>query len=274
MKHRYWLTGFLLTLSVWAAAHEFWLQPTRFFAQPGDVVQVRTLVGEHFLGEPSEGKKNRIVQYKHYSALGETDLSPALSGDNYGDVAVKLTRPGTHMLVFANTPKFIELAPDKFLDYLREDGLDNVIALRKQRGDTAKPGRELYQRCAKTLIQVGDTPGKTVQQTANLPLDIVPVQNPYALKAGQRLGLQIRFLGKPLAAARVRYWVKNEAGNVQEEESRTDANGQVQFTLKSGQNMVSTVRMIPAEAGLSTGQPAGQLAEWHSYWGSLTFGCR
>ena len=274
MKHRYWLTATLILFSAWAAAHEFWLQPTRFFAEPGDVIQVRTLVGEHFSGEPSEGKKNRIVQYKQYSALGETDLSPTLDGDNYADVAVKLARPGTHLLVFANTPKFIELAPDKFLEYLREDGLDNVIALRKQRGDTAKPGRELYQRCAKTLIQAGGQPDRAAVLSTSLPPDIVPVQNPYALKAGQRLDVQIKFLGKPLAAARVRYWVKNGAGSVQEEEVRSSSQGKAYFRLRPGQTMISVVTMIPAEAELVAAQSAGQSAQWHSYWGSLTFGCR
>lgn len=270
MKRRIYLTCLLLIGCVWATAHEFWLEPTRFFAKPGDTVQVRTLVGEGFAGEPSEGKKNRIVQYRHHAPKGQTDLTPTLTGDTYGSVSVSLTQPGTHLLVFANTPKFIELDADKFLAYLREDGLDNVIALRRDRGDTTKPGRELYRRCAKTLIQVGDQPSPTLPAYAPLPLDITPTKNPYALTAGQDLTVQIRFLDKPLTNVRVRYWVKNGTGAVHDEQTRSDSRGYARFRLRPGQNMISVVRMVAAQADASAAEPA----DWQSYWGSLTFGCR
>jgi uncharacterized GH25 family protein len=270
MKHRYWLTGVGLVLSVWATAHEFWLQPTRFFVQPGQTVQVRTLVGENFTGEPSEGRKNRILLYKHYQPGGETDLPPTLTNDHYGEVAVTLTHPGTHVLLFANTPKFIRLDADKFLAYLNEDGLDNVIAARAEAGDTLKPGYELYSRCAKTLLQVGDNVPETLPKTPPLTLDIVPTENPYTLRAGQKLKFQIRFNDKPQPDALVRYWVKARTGNVTYELARSDNRGFVQFKLRPGQNMVSTVRMVPAEAQPNVPDPA----DWRSYWSSVTFGCK
>lgn len=146
----------LLALSIGVAfGHEFWLQPSRFFANVGDRINVQVLVGEGFLGERSEGKKNRISQYRHHTDKGVTDLAPTLTGDTYGDVAVPLTTPGTHLFSFANTPKFLAMKADSFLLYLAEDGLDNVIAARRERGETDKPSRELYQRCVKTLVQVG-----------------------------------------------------------------------------------------------------------------------
>ena len=270
MKHRYLTLAALLTISLLATAHEFWLQPAFFFVNPGATVPVDIRVGESYEGEPSEGKKNRIVTYKHYSAADSTELSPKLVGDNYGSVSLKLTQPGTHLLVFANTPKFIELKPKEFLAYLKEDGLDNVVAARQQQGQTDKPGRELYRRCAKSLIQVGDQPDNTYARPTNLVIDITPTQNPYTLRQGQMAGFRVLFRGKPLANTLVQYWAKPQlAGKAVVVKSSTNADGLVQFKLVQGRNMVSAVRMIANDEPTLKGSP---VADWQSYWGSLTFG--
>lgn len=261
-----------LCLGVGAAlAHEFWLQPSRFFATVGDTINVQVLVGENFLGERSEGKKNRIIQYRHHTADGTRDLTPALTGDTYGAVSVTLSTPGTHLFTFANTPKFLSMKADSFLLYLQEDGLDNVITARRQRGDSDKPSRELYQRCVKALLQVGPKPDGTFAKNIGMPLEILAVTNPYGQRPGQLATFRVLFRDKPLAGALVRYWNRDSANRsggtpAVEEKQRSNAQGEVGFTLRAGQNMVSVVRMVPYD------DPAQ--ADWISYWGSLTFGSR
>ena len=248
-----------------AFGHEFWLQPSRFFATVGDRIQVQVLVGEGFVGERSEGKKNRILQYRHHMASSSTDLAPTLTGDTYGDVSVSLTTPGTHLPSFATAPTFLSMKADSFLLYLQEDGLDNVIAARRQRGETDKPSRELYQRCVKTLVQAGPATDNTFAENTGLTLEIFPVKNPYAQRPGQVAQFRIRFGDKPLAGALVRYWNRDAANHLIEEKQRSDAQGHVQFRLRAGASMISLVQMVPSK---------DTTADWHSYWGSLTFGCR
>ena len=275
MKKLSLLIALSLGLSI-AFAHEFWLQPSQFFARVGDKINLQVLVGEGFAGERSEGKKNRIIQYRHHTDGIVTNLAPTLTGDTYGDVSVTLTTPGTHLFSFANTPKFLAMKADSFLLYLEEDGLDNVIATRQQRGETAKPSRELYQRCVKTLVQVGNNPTGTYAKNTGMPLEVMAVENPYAMRPGQTISFQILFMNKPLSGALVRYWNRATADQPaettpqnrppHEEKQRSDAQGRVRFQLRAGQNMVSVVRMVAAQ---DTTQ-----SDWHSYWGSLTFGCR
>ncbi len=257
-----------LVLGVGAVfAHEFWLQPSRFFAAPGDKINIQVLVGEGFAGTRSEGKKNRLVQYRHHTSAGVTDLAPVLTGDTYGDLSVGLDAPGTHLFNFANTPKFLAMKADKFLLYLAEDGLDNVIEARKQQGQTNQPSREIYQRCVKTLVQVGSKPTDDVfAKNTGMPLEIIPAKNPYRQHPGQMATFQIMFENQPLPNALVRHWNRDTANRLTENKQRSDAQGRVNFRLRAGSNMVSVVRMIPAQ---DTTQ-----ANWHSFWGSLTFGCR
>lgn len=276
MKKVYLLTGLLLSQALLSMAHEFWLQPGRYFAAAGDVVPIEVMVGEGFLGERSEGKKNRIVQYVHFANGRKEDLAPGLASDHYGVAAVKLATPGTHLIAFANTPKFLSMRADSFLLYLNEDGLDNVIQARQQQGDTQKRSRELYRRCVKTLIQAGNTPDTTFAANTGMPLEIIPVQNPYAGKPGQLADFQILFNQQPLTTALVRYWNRSNTGQLHQEQQRADARGRVHFRLRAGSNMVSLVRMVPyTNATGSDSAPAGlPPADWISYWGSLTFGCR
>ncbi|MBD2755476.1 DUF4198 domain-containing protein [Spirosoma validum] len=268
MKKFLLLVGLLITVCAGLAfGHEFWLQPSRFFASVGEKINLQVLVGEGFVGERSEGKKNRISQYRHHTARGMTDLTPTITADTYGDVAVSLTPPGTHLFSFANTPKFLAMKADSFLLYLEEDGLDNVIAARKQQGETDKPSRELYERCVKTLVQVG-TPitDNTFVKNTGMTLEIIPTQNPYNQHPGQIAEFRILFEDKPLSGALVRYWNRDAANRLNEEKHHSNVQGLIQFRLRAGSNMVSLVHMIP--------EKDTNAADWHSYWGSLTFGCR
>lgn len=261
----------VIGLTLVSIAHEFWLQPQRFFAAVNDVIPIEIMVGEGFQGERSEGKKNRIIQYVHVTSNQKEDLTPGLTNDHYGVTAVKLASPGTHLIAFANTPKFLSMRADSFLLYLKEDGLDNVIQARQQQNDTQKRSRELYQRCVKTLIQAGNKIDSTFAVNTGMPLEIIPAQNPYALKPGQSISFQILFKQKPLPMVLVRYWNRTAGNQLHQEQQRSDAQGRVRFQLRAGSNMVSLVRMIPHTDPNETGSPP---ADWVSYWGSLTFGCR
>ena len=59
-------------------------------------------------------------------------------------------------------------------------------------------------------------------------------------------------------------WNKTANTKTRQQKLRTDANGQMTFTLdQRGQWMVSTVHMIPVE-----NNPEG---DYQSFWGNLTF---
>ncbi|GAB3335160.1 DUF4198 domain-containing protein [Larkinella ripae] len=273
MKRKVILILLLCIIVFWAQAHEFWLQPNRFFAAVGDLISIEVLVGEGFKGERSEGKKNRIVQYSHWiKALPRQDLTPTLSKGQYGLTSVRMTSPGTHLIALANTNKYLSLSSKEFLAYLKEDGLDLVIQARQQNGESSKPSREVYRRCVKTLIQVGSTPDETFATATGMPLEIIPVQNPYALKSGQTAEFRVLYQQKPLAGALVRYWnYVPPKGTLKHEQQRSDKKGRVRFPLRPGQTMVSLVWMVPYEKSSPSDTTR---ADWQSYWSSLTFGGR
>ena len=93
-------------------------------------------------------------------------------------------------------------------------------------------------------------------------LELVPRANPYALRAGGTLPVQVLFQGRPLSGALV------VAINADEAErkisARSDSSGRVSLRLgREGAWLVKAVHMVPA--------PSGSNADWESLWASLTF---
>jgi uncharacterized GH25 family protein len=163
-----------------------------------------------------------------------------------------------------STNSFIELEADKFNEYLKEDGIDNILALREKTGEMGKPSREFYQRCAKSILQVGNKKDDTYAINCGMPLEIMPLQNPYDLKIGDKLSVKILFEGKPLADAVVRSWHKVDETKTNQGRFRTNAQGITAIELNAkGIWMISLVKMIETTDKSQS--------DYQSYWGSLTF---
>ena len=254
----------LLAIVTLLQSHEFWLQPDKFIYEVGDEVNLRLLVGENFEGENWSGNKKSIKSFRlHFDDVTD-DLSSQIT-DSAGDsLQFSIHEEGTFMITYNSTNKFIELKPEEFLAYLKEDGLQNAIDYRKENGELDSMGREFYQRSVKTIFQVGDRTHGAYKKQTSLPIDIIPLSNPYKFKKGDTLTVRILFQKKPLTNSLVKVWhrVNNETEKI---ELLSNENGEIRFHVKAiGSWMISTVKMIRL--------PETDEAQWQSYWGSLTFG--
>jgi uncharacterized GH25 family protein len=258
------LTLGLMALFHVLQAHECWLMPASFFLQTGEKTKVLLLVGEHFKGENWGGKSRRTRKLMHYATGWLEDLTSRATASDSNHLEVTFLQEGTHLLTLESHNSFISLEADKFNAYLKEDGIANILELRTRQKRLDSNARELYQRCAKTLVQVGKKNPAVFARQTQMPLDILPLQNPYALLAGEKLSLQVLFLGKPLPGYVVRSWYKpDQDAPTQEGLLRTDASGKVQLSLRPGYWMVSLVKMQELNNRKE--------ADYQSYWGSLTF---
>jgi uncharacterized GH25 family protein len=252
-----------LMASFWAMSHEFWLLPSTWFAQPGQPVRVQLCVGEGFRCEPWEAGTSRVTQFSSYVEKKSTHHLASLQKHGLDSLWLYFEQPGTHLVALSTNSKLIELAADKFDAYLEEDGLEHIRALRRERGQTDRPGRELYRREAATLIQVGTQPSHVFFDSTSFELRILPEKNPLLSASTDSLGFQIQFKGQPLTNALVRHWHHDAAGEPVVQFKKSDALGRVRFQLNAGPQMVSVVHMLPHS------EP--KEADWQSIWGNLTF---
>lgn len=258
--------SFLITFlsSTLLLAHEFWLMPNKFRVKVNESISLTFYVGEDFMGEIWKNKKERTLKLSHYTGENKRDLTDfAIKGDT-NDIQLSFDKEGTQVLTMESKNSFIALEAQKFNEYLKDDGIDNIYALREQRGELNKPSKEFYRRCAKTLIQVGTKSDNTFKKNTGMPLEIIPMQNPYFSKRGDKFTVKVLFNGEPLKDKMIVTWNKTATTKTRQQKLRTDAKGEMTFPLdQKGQWMVSTVHMIPIE-----NNPEG---DYQSYWGNLTF---
>ncbi|MBV9986586.1 MAG: DUF4198 domain-containing protein [Chitinophagaceae bacterium] len=256
-----------LALVLLVYAHEFWLQPQKFYFTVREIANIRFQVGEHFSGENWGGGPDKVQQLIHYAPSGvQTDL--ALLIKNQGDsVQLPLREEGTHMLVFNSTSSFIRLEADKFNQYLAEEGLQEALQYRRQHHELQVPGREYYQRSVKTIFQAGSKITDSCIVPSILPLDVIPEENPYMVPIGSnrdkvKVRFQVLFYGQPLYNALVK--CSYYRGTTRTEDTgRTNRRGLISFDRHPGPNLLSCVHM---ERNLTD-----TVADWQSYWGSLSF---
>lgn len=235
-----------------AMAHDFWIEPSSFRPDSGDRVAVRLRVGEHLQGDPVPRDPGRIERFASVGPGGEAEVAGIPGSDPAGWASPAAS--GLHWIVYDSNHARVEQAGPKFDKYLGEEGLERIRELRKGDG----PVREIYSRCAKSLLAVGDGSGPGWDKVLGLELELVPERNPYALKPGEPLPVRLLYRGEPLDGALV-VALSGEA-----RVSARSEGGRASLRLdRPGLWLVKAVHMVPA--------PEGSGAEWESLWASLTF---
>jgi len=244
-------------------AHDMWIDPTTFSPESGQIVGVRLRIGQDLLGDPLPRDPALINQF---IVEDETGRKPLVGRDGADPAGfLRVATPGLLVIGYRSNPSAVELTPEKFDQYLKEEGLDSIAALRARRNETGARAREIFSRCAKSLVLSGSANEKQSDRSLGFPLELVAERNPYALRAGQDLPVRLTYENRPLPGALV--VALNRLNPGEKLAARTDKDGRVRLQLRpGGMWMVKAVHMVPA--------PAGTNAEWASYWASLTFEVR
>jgi uncharacterized GH25 family protein len=268
-----------------ASAHEFWLQPSTYRPAIGQDVSVGVSVGDVFYqGIHALLTDEDIVKFV---ANGPTRQTPVAAKVGNGPVGkgpvgkIALSTPGVYILEFTDLTRFSQLDPPTFERYLQRKGLEQVIAARKQRGESDQPGREAWSHSLKTIVVAGDPSREIRDHALGLPLEIVCESRLDARRPGDALSFKVLYHGAPAKGVLVTATRRHAPIDRPRDRlfMRTDANGRVEFTLDTDVWLIDAVHMVDAPAGLKAsvvpalaGSDGGpQAARWRSFWSSLTF---
>jgi uncharacterized GH25 family protein len=241
-------------------AHDMWIEPATFLPGSGEIVAVRLRVGQDLLGDPLPRDSSLINQFIVEDAEGRKPVVGRDGRDPAGFVRVAM--PGLLVVGYRSNPSSVELTADKFNQYLKDEGLDAIAALRARRNETGAKAHELFSRCAKSLVLSGSPSAAQGDRRLGFTLELVAERNPYAIRAGEDLPVRLTYENRPLAGTLV--IAMNRLNPSEKMAARTGKDGRVRFKLRpGGMWLVKAVHMLPA--------PAGANAEWISYWASLTF---
>jgi hypothetical protein len=261
-----WIALSLLSLvTSLCAADEFWVEAERFYFNPGETAHISLKTGDDFIGEIwSPPGTDAFQRVEDRVANQVYNLKRSFKAGNEA-LGVRLTAEGSHVVVLETTRSFAKMDGEKFTGYLREEGLDDIYYQREKMKISSDSATEYYSRYAKLILQSGTKIDDTYKQVCNLPIEIIPDQNPAGLKKGDPIKFKILYQGKPLFGAKVKVWNRyNHRTTVQNIYSQQD--GMIETHVSNpGAWMISVVNMVPSK---------DPKAQYRSFWGSLVFGVR
>ena len=267
MNHRHVVVGCIGTLVYFlagahASAHDLWLVPPEKI-EPKKPAIFRANSGSKFPKSdhaPDPAKFKRRILVRPDEKLGAFEA--AGTEGKSGLLKIEPSGSGIYIVAVETEPKLITLGADEFNDYLVGDGLTHIYQLRRKEGTLDKPGRERYSKSPKAVVRVGTGGGGDPCRVVGLPLEIVPLKDPFALKAGDTLRVRVLFRDKPLPKANLGWDVPGD-GDSPSGTVRTDKRGEALVPI--GQLGLMTIRLTHMTRPKTAGY------EWESFWTTLTF---
>jgi hypothetical protein len=251
------------------AAHDLFLRPTRFFVPENSEVRIHVLNGTF---SKSEGAvtRDRLRALDVVSPAGVTPLDTSAWVPS-GDTTVLTLRTGdagTYVVGASLKPRELRLEAKDFNSYLATDGVPDVLEARRQRGELERPARERYHKHVKAVLQVGSRRSSGFDRVLGYPAELVPLDNPYALRPGASLRVRALLDGTPVANQYVLAGGRMADGSrIAQRAVRTDTDGIALIRLRSaGVWYVKFIHMAHAVGDTTI--------DYESKWATLTFQVR
>jgi hypothetical protein len=257
------VTSALAAAALCAAAHDLYLMPEPFVTRPGAVLLVVYQNGDEFPQGTANVKPERLRRTELIWKGGSAPFENIRAEEKRTTARVRVPGEGTMVLVSHTLPNFIELDPQKFQHYLEHENLDEILNWRKQHGEAGKPGREIYSKYVKSLVRSGRPDGFHSHE-AGMTIEFIAEADPYALRPGHELPVQLKFRGQPKAGVAVESaWLENGVAKM-ETIGRTGSDGRIRIPIRArGPHRLHAIVMERREDRSQ--------ADWESFWTTLTF---
>lgn len=259
----------LATAVALASAHDMFLKPADFFPPEGGQLLVRLLNGTFSQSENSIAR-GRLLDVSIVSPAGRTRVDTSewsVAGDT-STFQLRTGGAGTYVLGVSTRPNIIELTAEEFNAYLDSDGIPDVLAARRRDGELGRGVRERYAKHVKAILQVGAARTPEYGSALGYPAEVVPLDNPYAVRPGGNLRVRVLLRGQPLVNQYVLYGGRTpDGGRIEPRSARSGSDGVATIPLaRRGTWYVKFIHMARLE-----GDPA---ADYESTWATLSFAIR
>jgi len=244
-----------------------------YFLQPNTETTVKLFNGTF---ERSENiiTRDRMLDVSLVGNGERTKVDTALWTDVEKTSILTITTggEGTWVAGVSTRARNIELEAKAFNDYLKHDGVLDILESREQHNTLEEDAVEKYSKHVKTIFQVGEQTTADWKTVLGYPIEFVPLQNPYETKEGSKMKLKLLRNGNPLAGQLV--YAGNETMGHSHGEGEDHAHHHVD-QYRTDQNGIVTVDLNVADQWFVRTIAMEELEEegltHESNWATLTF---
>lgn len=245
------------------AAHDLFLKLDSYFVAPNAVLAVRVLNGTFTESEGAVTRDRlRDIAVVTPTGVARIDTTAWQADGDTSLLTVTTGASGTYVIGASLRPRELRLEAKEFNAYLAHDGIPDVLAARRKAKELNRPARERYSKHVKALVQVGEQRSDSYQTALGYPAELIPLDNPYSLRPGDRFRVRAVVDGEPVVNQLV-----VAGGPIAPRQVRTDSAGVARMRVGSpGAWYVKFIHMRAA-----AGDPS---IDYESKWATLTFAVR
>ncbi len=271
--------GLLLASGSVLVAHDFWLVPDAFSVAARGRIAVRGQTSSLFPTSLSAVTPDRIVEARVVTATSDVKVAAVSVAGTSLRLGHRPAGRGQHVIGVRLAPRTVRESPASFRRYLDLEGAPEA-RLRYERDGRLPPvgGDSLtrrYAKYAKTVVEVGKG-ARAFDRVLGHPLEIIPLSDPSALRAGDTLRVRLILLGESARGAKVHAGfvlpgptaltdtAAARRSAVADVSAETDSSGIARIVVKrAGLWNIRTIQIVPA--------PPGSGADWDVHWATVVF---
>ena len=269
-----------LLIAVAASAHDFWLVPDAFAIAEGSALVVRGQTSSRFPDSESAVALDRVADARLLSASADERITELAHAGNSLVLRHRPTARGQQIVAVALHPRSVRESAASFRRYLELEGAPDALARVDREG--LLRGRDSvtrrYAKYAKAVVEVGRRGPRAFSRLARHPLELVPLDDPTGLRAGDTLLVRVLYRGLPLGSARAHAsYVTHPEGPGRSAVSDRRAAADIHLAA----DRAGVIRMRVNAPGLwnirmihVTRADAGSGADWDTHWATMVFRVR
>lgn len=252
------------------SAHDFWVVPDAFSVAASSDLTARTVTGTRFPASESAVTPERIADARILASAASGD-EPLRDFTISGKSLFIRHRPvgeGQRVIALTLAPATRRMTSDAFLSYLRLEGAAELADRYARERQTSHDSVIMRStKSAKTLVNVGTGGPRAFRRAAGQPLELVPLGDPLAVRAGDTLAVRVLAGDRPLADAVVHAGRAARDGEapVPDLALTTDGAGVVRLPL--GSAGLWNLRTAHTAAASAPAVPP----TWDLWWATLVF---
>ncbi len=258
----------MATIAPALLAHDFWIVPDAFQVAAGARLSLRGQSGSNFPRSASATTPDRVADARVIGSDHDEAIRDLTVSGNSLLIRHRPTGAGQRVIAVALTERRSRVAPTQLKRYIAIEGAPELAERYEREGRYPTDSvTQVTAKFAKTMVEIGKGGPRAFAKRAGHPLELVPLNDPFALAIGDTLRVQLLYRGTPLAGVHLRAGRAADtvatASQTSDAVLETSADGIALLVVKAGG--LWNIRTLYAAPRAADG------ATWELYFATLVF---